>query len=55
MMSLPSAFIAILLAFVGGVYIGNVSARRSGEPGDEIAADHRLELLVGLCACVVPS
>ena len=42
MMSVPSAVIAIILAFVGGVYIGNITGRRSGgEPGEEIAAEGR--------------
>jgi protein-disulfide isomerase len=37
-MSVPSAVILTLVAFVGGLFIGNVTARRGAGGGDEIAA-----------------
>jgi len=41
-MSVPSAVVAILLAFVAGVFIGNITGgRRGGEPGEELAAERR--------------
>jgi protein-disulfide isomerase len=38
-MSVPSAVILTLVAFVGGLFIGNVTARRSGHGGEEIAME----------------
>ncbi len=40
-MSVPSAVILTLVAFVGGLFIGNVTARRGAGGGDEIAAADR--------------
>ncbi len=37
MMSVPSAVILTLIAFVGGLFIGHVTARHSGTGGDEVA------------------
>jgi len=39
MMSVPSAVIAIVLAFVGGVYIGNITGRRSGGEDVDVARE----------------
>jgi protein-disulfide isomerase len=38
MMSVPSAVILTLIAFVGGLFIGNVTARNRGAGGEEVAA-----------------